>query len=68
MTAWFDEENEHEVACRLCQNKLTYNHLTGAMGNPVQHRQVSQHGQLVAAAAAAAGSTVWQLVGRVCSV
>ncbi len=37
---YFDEESDNKVMCRLCKQKLTYNHSTGAMRNHIQLRHL----------------------------
>ena len=49
---YFDLENENKVVCRLCQNKLAYNHSTRAMHNHIQHRHVDVNLQREQAAGA----------------
>ncbi|CAJ1081952.1 zinc finger BED domain-containing protein 1-like [Xyrichtys novacula] len=48
-TVWhyFDAADDNKVVCRLCKQKLTYNHSTGVMRNHIhsRHLDVNLHGE-----------------------
>ncbi len=44
-----EEESDNKAACRPCNQKLAYNHLTGAMRNHIQlrHLEINRQGEQV---------------------
>ena len=55
---YFDAEKENVVVCRMCQNKLAFNHSTSATCDHIQQRHVNDNlqGQQAAGANFAKGS------------